>query len=62
MFALPVLAAKRMLEAGGKPDKRGEYSLELLELMSAPALSRTENTSGSSACAAFIKAVRPSLF
>ncbi|MDR1515576.1 MAG: hypothetical protein LBS45_07770 [Synergistaceae bacterium] len=30
-FALPVLAAKRMLEAGGKAAKRGEYSLELLE-------------------------------
>jgi hypothetical protein len=30
-FALPVLTAKRMLEAGGKAAKRGEYSLELLE-------------------------------
>jgi hypothetical protein len=32
-FALPVLAAKRMLEAGGNAAKRGEYSLELLELI-----------------------------
>jgi hypothetical protein len=30
-FALPVLTAKRMLEAGGKARRRGEYSLELLE-------------------------------
>jgi hypothetical protein len=30
-FALPVLTAKRMLEAAGKAPKRGEYSLELLE-------------------------------
>jgi hypothetical protein len=34
-FALPVLAAKRMLEAGGKAPKRGEYSIELLELIKA---------------------------
>jgi hypothetical protein len=32
-FALPVLTAKRMLEAGGKAQKRGEYSLDLLELI-----------------------------
>jgi hypothetical protein len=32
-FALPALAAKRMLEAGGKALKRGEYSLELLDLI-----------------------------
>jgi hypothetical protein len=32
-FALPVLTAKKMLEAGGKAHKRGEYSLELLELI-----------------------------
>ncbi|MDR1019890.1 MAG: hypothetical protein LBL73_03945 [Synergistaceae bacterium] len=32
-FALPVLTAKRMLEAGRKARKRGEYSLELLELI-----------------------------
>jgi hypothetical protein len=30
-FALPVLAAKKMLDAKGKAPKRGEYSLELLE-------------------------------
>jgi hypothetical protein len=34
-FALPVLTAKRMLEAGGASQKRGEYSLELLELIKA---------------------------
>jgi hypothetical protein len=34
-FALPVLTAKRMLEAGGKAQKRGEYSLEILELIKA---------------------------
>ncbi|MDR3264394.1 MAG: hypothetical protein LBT15_00140, partial [Synergistaceae bacterium] len=32
-FALPVLTAKRMLEAGEKASKRGEYSLELLNLI-----------------------------
>jgi hypothetical protein len=32
-FALPVLAAKRMLEARGKAPERGEYSLELLDLI-----------------------------
>jgi hypothetical protein len=32
-FALVVLAAKRMLEAGGNAEKRGEYALELLELI-----------------------------
>jgi hypothetical protein len=32
-FALPVLTAKRMLEAGGASQKRGEYSLEILELI-----------------------------
>jgi hypothetical protein len=32
-FALPVMAAKRMLEAGGKAIERGKYSLELLELI-----------------------------
>jgi hypothetical protein len=30
-FALPILTAKKMLEAGGKASKRGEYSIELLE-------------------------------
>jgi hypothetical protein len=34
-FALPVLTAKRMLEAGRKASERGEYSLELLELIGA---------------------------
>jgi hypothetical protein len=34
-FALPVLTAKRMLEAGGKASEREEYSLELLELIKA---------------------------
>jgi hypothetical protein len=32
-FAIPVLAAKRMLEAGGDPLKRGEYSLDILEMI-----------------------------
>jgi hypothetical protein len=32
-FALPLLAAKMMLEAGGEAAKRGEYSIELLELI-----------------------------
>jgi hypothetical protein len=32
-FALAVLTAKRMLEAGGNAQKRGEYSLELLDLI-----------------------------
>jgi hypothetical protein len=32
-FALPVLTAKMMLEAGGASPKRGEYSIELLELI-----------------------------
>jgi len=32
-FSIPVLAAKRMLEANGDPLKRGEYSLELLDLI-----------------------------
>jgi hypothetical protein len=32
-FALPILTAKRMLDAGGKAPKRGEYSLELLEII-----------------------------
>ena len=32
-FAIPVLAAKRMYEAKRDPAKRGEYSLELLELI-----------------------------
>jgi hypothetical protein len=35
IFALPVLAAKRMLEAGGQAEKRGKYSLELLDLTEA---------------------------
>jgi hypothetical protein len=35
IFALPVLAAKRMLEAGGHAEKRGKYSLELLDLTEA---------------------------
>jgi predicted transposase/invertase (TIGR01784 family) len=39
IFALPVLAAKRMLEAGGQAEKRGKYSLELLELIEARNLS-----------------------
>ncbi|MDR0649734.1 MAG: hypothetical protein LBF92_10425 [Synergistaceae bacterium] len=34
-FALPVLAAKRMMEAGEKAPKREEYSIELLELIKA---------------------------
>jgi hypothetical protein len=32
-FAIPVLAAKRMFEAKGDPLRRGEYSLELLDLI-----------------------------
>jgi len=32
-FSIPVLAAKRMLDANGDPLKRGEYSLELLDLI-----------------------------
>jgi hypothetical protein len=32
VFAIPVLAGKRMFEASGKPLERGAYSLELLEL------------------------------
>jgi hypothetical protein len=32
-FAIPVLASKRMLEADGDPLKRGEYSLEILEMI-----------------------------
>jgi hypothetical protein len=39
MFALPVLASKRMLDAGGNPEKRGEYSLELLNLLNSKNLS-----------------------
>ncbi|GHS95807.1 hypothetical protein AGMMS50276_12790 [Synergistales bacterium] len=35
LFALPVLAAKRMLDAGGKAEKREKYSLELLDLIQA---------------------------
>jgi hypothetical protein len=31
VFSLPILAAKKMLDARGKAQKRGEYSLELLE-------------------------------
>jgi hypothetical protein len=34
-FALPVLAGKRMLEAGGKARQREEYSLEFLNLVEA---------------------------
>jgi hypothetical protein len=37
-FALSVLAGKRMLEAGGKPRQREEYSLELLNLVEARGL------------------------
>ena len=33
IFALVVLAARRMLDAGGDPEKRGLYSMELLKLM-----------------------------
>ena len=33
IFALAVLAGRRMLDAGGDPEKRGLYSLELLRLM-----------------------------
>ena len=33
IFALVVLAARRMLDAGGDPEKRGLYSLELHKLM-----------------------------
>jgi hypothetical protein len=32
-FALVVLAARRMLDAGESPENRGKYSLELLDLM-----------------------------
>ncbi|MDR1580314.1 MAG: hypothetical protein LBS35_08145 [Synergistaceae bacterium] len=32
-FAIPMLAAKKMLEAGGDPLKRGEYSLDILEMI-----------------------------
>jgi hypothetical protein len=32
-FAIPVLTAKRMLEAGGDPLQRGEYSLEILGMI-----------------------------
>jgi hypothetical protein len=32
-FALPLLAARKMLDAGGNPAKRGEYSLELLDMI-----------------------------
>jgi predicted transposase/invertase (TIGR01784 family) len=32
-FAIPLLAAKRMLEANGDPLKRGKYALELLDLI-----------------------------
>jgi len=39
-FALPVLTAKRMLEAGEASSKRGEYSLELLGLISSRGLDR----------------------
>ncbi|GHV39892.1 hypothetical protein FACS1894187_20340 [Synergistales bacterium] len=35
LFALPVLAAKRMLDARGKAEKRERYSLELLDLIKA---------------------------
>jgi hypothetical protein len=37
-FALPVLAGKRMLEAGGKARQREEYSIELLNLVEARGL------------------------
>jgi hypothetical protein len=37
-FALPVLAGKRMLEAGRKAKQREEYSLELLDLVEARGL------------------------
>ena len=33
IFAVVILAAKRMLDAGGSPQKRGQYSLELLDLL-----------------------------
>ena len=33
IFALVILAAKRMLEAGGDPKKRGSFSFELLRLL-----------------------------
>jgi hypothetical protein len=32
-FAIPALAAKRMLEAAGDPSKRGEYSIDILEMI-----------------------------
>jgi hypothetical protein len=38
VFALPVLAAKRMLDAKGKAEKREEYSLELLDLVESKSL------------------------
>jgi len=38
IFAIPVLAGKRMLDARGKPSERGNYSLELLELTEARGL------------------------
>jgi hypothetical protein len=37
-FALPVLTAKRMLESGEASSKRGEYSLELLDLIASKGL------------------------
>ena len=33
IFAVVVLAARRMLDADGDPEKRGQYSLELLNLL-----------------------------
>jgi predicted transposase/invertase (TIGR01784 family) len=32
-FAIPVLASKMAVEAGGSPEKRGEYALELIGVM-----------------------------
>jgi hypothetical protein len=39
LFALPVLAGKWMLDAQGRPEKRGEYSLKLLKLLRSKGLS-----------------------
>jgi hypothetical protein len=38
LFALPVLAGKRMLDAKGRPKEREEYSLELLDLLESKGL------------------------
>jgi hypothetical protein len=45
IFALPVLAGKRMLEADGYPERRGNFSLELLGLTEARKLSNEKTWS-----------------